>query len=62
MAVRDIVLYAENEAILRKKSEPVRHVNRCVKKLVRDLKDTLLYHPEGIGLAAPWVGRIGRRQ
>jgi peptide deformylase len=55
MAVRDIVLCAENEAALRKKSEPVRRINRRIKELVGDLKDTLLYHPEGIGLAAPQI-------
>jgi peptide deformylase len=55
MAVRDIVLYSENETALRKKSEPVRSVNRLVKKLIKDLKDTLLDHPEGIGLAAPQI-------
>jgi peptide deformylase len=55
MAVRDIVLYAENEATLRKKSEPVRAINRRVKNLVQDLKDTLAHHPEGIGLAAPQI-------
>lgn len=55
MAVRDIVLYSENEAALRKKSEPVRSVNRLVKKLIKDLKDTLMDHPEGIGLAAPQI-------
>lgn len=55
MAVRDIVLYLENEAALRKKSKPVRDVNRRVKRLVRDLKDTLNDHPDGIGLAAPQI-------
>ena len=55
MAVRDIVLYAENEAALRKKSEPVRVINRRIKKLMEDLKDTLANHPEGIGLAAPQI-------
>jgi len=55
MAVRDIVLYAKNEAALRKKNEPVRGINRRIKELVRDLKDTLLDHPEGIGLAAPQI-------
>ena len=55
MAVRDIVLYAENEATLRKPSEPVRRINRRIKELVRDLKDTLLDHPDGIGLAAPQI-------
>jgi len=55
MAVRDIVLYLENEAALRKKSRPVRRVTRRVKKLVRDLKDTLNDDPGGIGLAAPQI-------
>lgn len=55
MAVRNIVLYAENEAALRKESEPVRRINRRIKKLVTDLKETLLYHPDGIGLAAPQI-------
>jgi peptide deformylase len=55
MAVRDIVLYAENETALRKRSEPVRVVSRRIKKLVKDLKDTLAHQPEGIGLAAPQI-------
>jgi peptide deformylase len=55
MAEKDIVLYSKNEAALRKKSEPVRVVNRRTKKLIRDLKDTLATHPEGIGLAAPQI-------
>lgn len=55
MAVRDIVLYSENESALRKKSEPARAVNRRIKNLIRDLKDTLATHPEGIGLAAPQI-------
>jgi peptide deformylase len=55
MAVRGIVLYAENEAALRQKSEPARVVNRRIKKLIQDLKDTLAHHPEGIGLAAPQI-------
>jgi peptide deformylase len=55
MAERDIVLYSNNEAALRKKSEPVRVVNRRTKKLIRDLKETLATHPEGIGLAAPQI-------
>jgi len=55
MAVKDIVFYSKNEAALRKKSEPVRVINRRTKKLIRDLKDTLATHPEGIGLAAPQI-------
>jgi peptide deformylase len=55
MAVRDIVLYLEDEAALRKKSQPVRHVTRRVRRLVQDLKDTLNDHSNGIGLAAPQI-------
>lgn len=60
MTIRPIVLYSENEAALRKKSEPVRIVNRRVKKLIKDLKDTLLSRSEGIGLAAPQINRHSR--
>jgi peptide deformylase len=55
MAVRDIVLYLDNEAALRKKSQPVRRVTRRVKRLVQDLKDTLNDHANGVGLAAPQI-------
>jgi len=55
MTIRPILLYSENEAALRKKSEPVRVVNRRVKKLIKDLKDTLLDRSNGIGLAAPQI-------
>lgn len=55
MTVRKIVMYKENESALRKKSKPVRAVNRQVKKLVRDLKDTLRDNGDGIGLAAPQI-------
>jgi peptide deformylase len=55
VAIRDIVLYTENETALRKKSKPVRDIDRRIEKLIRDLKDTLIYHSEGIGLAAPQI-------
>jgi peptide deformylase len=60
MATRDIVLYLEDEAALRKKSRPVRSVNRRVRGLVRDLKNTLNDHPDGIGLAAPQIDAHSR--
>jgi peptide deformylase len=56
MTIRKIVLYSENEAVLRKKSEPVQAINRRVKKLITDLKDTLLDRSDGVGLAAPQIG------
>jgi peptide deformylase len=55
MAVRDIVLYLENEAALREKSRPVGRVTRRVKGLARDLKDTLSDCTNGVGLAAPQI-------
>jgi len=55
MAIRDIVLYSDNEAALRKKSAPVRVVNRRAKQIIKDLKDTLRANANGIGLAAPQI-------
>ena len=55
MAIHKIVLFSEKPAVLRQKSEPIRVVNRRVKKLVKDLKDTLIANANGIGLAAPQI-------
>jgi len=55
LAIKDIVLYPEKENVLRRKSMPVDTMNRKVKRLIRDLKDTLGAHPNGIGLAAPQI-------
>ena len=55
MAIQDILLYRNHEVALRRKSKPVRKLNRSIKRLVEDLKDTLMAHPEGIGLASPQV-------
>jgi peptide deformylase len=60
MAIRDIVRYPDGRAVLRKRSKPIRSVTRQVRRLVRDLKDTLNDHSEGIGLAAPQIGAHGR--
>jgi len=60
MSVRKIVLFSENEAALRQKSEPVRVLNRRVKKLIKDLKDTLRANSNGIGLAAPQINEHHR--
>ncbi len=56
MALRDIVLYAEDESVLRKESKPVQTLNRRIRGVIEDLKDTLLHHEEGVGLAAPQIG------
>lgn len=44
---------------LRKKSKPVKKIDKKIKKLIRDMKETLVVQddPEGIGLAAPQVGK-----
>ncbi|MBN2243993.1 MAG: peptide deformylase [Acidobacteria bacterium] len=56
MAVRSIVLYENNEAVLRRMSEPFPEGSKGTGGLVADLKDTLLHHLDGIGLAAPQIG------
>jgi peptide deformylase len=55
MPVRKILLYSKDEAALRHTSEPVRKVNRRVRVLIQDLKDTLMACPDGAGLAAPQI-------
>ena len=56
MAVRPIVLYKTNEAELRQKSEPIADGSSRAQKTISDLKDTLLHHGNGVGLAAPQIG------
>lgn len=55
MAVRKIMLFPENKAVLRVKSDPIQSVNQRTKRLIGDLKDTLLACQDGIGLAAPQI-------
>lgn len=56
MAVRPILLYASSAALLRKKSAPLEKPFPGLEALVADLTDTLLAHPNGVGLAAPQIG------
>jgi peptide deformylase len=56
MAKKEILIYPKDKLALRAKSELVRSLNRQTKNLIKDLKETLLAHPNGIGLAAPQVG------
>lgn len=44
---------------LRKKSKPVKKIDKKILKLIEDMKETLLVQddPEGVGLAAPQVGK-----
>lgn len=47
------------DPILRKVSRPVNKVDKKILLLITDLKETLLAHkdPEGVGLAAPQIGK-----
>jgi peptide deformylase len=56
MAVRAIVLYEHEPHLLRRKSEPVSRFGRKTRRLMQDLRDTLMHHPQGVGLAAPQIG------
>jgi len=55
MAVRKIMIFPEDKAALRAKSDPVQSVNQRTKRLIADLKDTLLTCQDGVGLAAPQI-------
>jgi peptide deformylase len=55
MAIREILLYPQQKAELRKKSSPVPGIDQQVKQLIYDLEDTLAAHPDGVGLAAPQI-------
>src|SRR5579859_6023437 len=59
MAVRKILTLNKHEKILRTKSAPVHKVNREIKALCQDLRDTMAEHP-AIGLAAPQIGVLKR--
>lgn len=55
VAIRKIVVYPENEKGLRTVSGEVKKVSHRTRKLITDLKDTVLANP-GLGLAAPQLG------
>lgn len=54
MAILPIVTY--NDAVLRQKSEPITEFTDEVRQFVADLFETM-YNSEGVGLAAPQVGK-----
>ena len=56
MPVRPILLYEKDEAALRKRSRALGTRAPDTRQLITDLKDTLLNHGRGIGLAAPQIG------
>lgn len=55
--IRKIVL--SGDPVLRQKAKPVVKLDKKVKALIEDLKDTLAVQkePEGVGLAAPQIGK-----
>lgn len=55
MAERRIFVYPQYEKSLRKPSKPVTDFSKKTKKLIEDLKDTVLTRP-AVGLAAPQIG------
>lgn len=58
MAIRDIVLGEDNEA-LRKVSREVKNINQHILTLLDDMKETLFVE-DGGGLAAPQIGVLRR--
>lgn len=60
MAVKRLVYYPQDEALLRRKSRPVSNLkNKRLKRLIQDLKDTLEAQP-GAAIAAPQIGALRR--
>ena len=57
MALRMIREFGE--AVLEKKSKPVKAVTPRIRELVEDMFETM-YHDGGVGLAAPQVGMLKR--
>ena len=55
MAVRKILTISKHEKFLTTKSEPVHKINREIKALFQDLRDTIEENP-AVGLAAPQIG------
>ncbi len=56
MTIRRILQYPEDEPLLRKPSLKVEKVDKRIRKLIQDLKNTLEDHGGGAGLAAPQIG------
>jgi peptide deformylase len=56
MTVRRILLYPQDERLLRRKSVKVKKIDKSIRQLIKDLKETLDDHGGGAGLAAPQIG------
>jgi peptide deformylase len=59
MAVRKILTLGRYEKMLRSRSEPVKKINRDVRQLVEDIKETIDANPAA-GLAAVQIGVLQR--
>lgn len=57
MSILPIVTYEDN--VLREKAKPVQQNSKTLQKLIDDMFDTM-YNADGVGLAAPQVGRALR--
>lgn len=51
MTIKWVLLYSENQAELRKVGRPVKAFDEETRKLIQDLRDTLVYHADGARLA-----------
>ena len=51
------IVTGEKNKILRGKSEPVEEITPEILALVKEMKETLAVAPNGVGLAAPQVGK-----
>ena len=60
MAVKRLIYYPQDEALLRRVSRPApKSRNKRLKRLIQDLKDTLASQP-GAAIAAPQIGVLQR--
>ena len=57
MAIRNI--RTEGDAVLRMHCKPVKEITDNVRRLIKDMFDTM-YEANGVGLAAPQVGIVKR--
>jgi peptide deformylase len=55
MTVRNILIYSQHMAELRRKSDPIVSLNKRIRRHILDLKETLQAGSDGIGLAAPQI-------
>jgi peptide deformylase len=60
MAVRKILSLQQSEHILKSVSVAIQKQDPQLLEIIRDLKDTLLATPNGVGLAAPQIGYLKR--